>query len=71
MGLEGIMVSETSQRKTNTICFYLYVESKNQHKQNRNKLIDTENKLMVTRWEEVGKNGKKNKLALTKTVKRI
>ena len=28
MDLEGIMLSEISQRKTNTICYHLYVESK-------------------------------------------
>ena len=28
MGLEGFMLSEISQRKINTICFHLYVESK-------------------------------------------
>ena len=28
MYLEGIMLSEVSQRKTNTVCFPLYVESK-------------------------------------------
>ena len=26
--LEDIMLSEISQRKTNTVCFHLYVESK-------------------------------------------
>ena len=35
--LGGIMLSEISQRKTNTIWFHLYVESKTQNKQNRNK----------------------------------
>ena len=28
---------------------------------NRNKLIDTENKLVVTRWEEFGRRAKKVK----------
>ena len=28
MDLENIMLSEVSQRKTNTVCYYLYVESK-------------------------------------------
>ena len=27
MDLENIMLSEISQRKTNTVCFHLYVES--------------------------------------------
>ena len=38
MDLEGIMLSERTQRKTNTICFHLYVESK---KQNNNKKKQT------------------------------
>ena len=29
MDLEGIMLSEISQRKTNTVCYHLYVEPKN------------------------------------------
>ena len=29
MDLEGITLSETSQIKTNVICYYLYVKSKN------------------------------------------
>ena len=33
MDLEGIMISETSQtEKTNTVCYYLSVESKQQDK---------------------------------------
>ena len=28
MNLEGIMLSEISQTKTNTVCYHLYVESK-------------------------------------------
>ena len=28
MNLEGVMLSDKSQRDTNTVCFYLYVESK-------------------------------------------
>ena len=52
--LAGIMLSKTNQRKTNTLWFRLYVETKKQSKwtnKNRNKLIDTKNKLMVDRWE--------------------
>ena len=48
MDLESIMLSEmASQRKTNTIWFHLYVKSneQNEQKQNRNRLIDTENRL--------------------------
>ena len=29
--LEGIVLSEVNQRKTNTVCFHLYVESKRQN----------------------------------------
>ena len=43
-----------SDRKTDIIWYCLYVESKNKvhkwmYKQNRNRLTDTENKLMVTK----------------------
>ena len=33
MDLEIIMLSEISQRMTNTVCFHLYVESKNKRKE--------------------------------------
>ena len=50
MGLEGIMLSEINQTKASTIWLHLYVELKKQNKQTKiNKLIDTENKCMVTR----------------------
>ena len=29
MNLEGVMLSEISQRKTNPVCYHLYMESKN------------------------------------------
>ena len=45
MDSEGIMLSEISQRKTNTIRYHLYVESKNK----KPELIDTENILVVAR----------------------
>ena len=35
------------------------MESKTQTKENRNKLIDTETKLMVASWEGIGGMGKK------------
>ena len=38
MDLEGIRQSEFSQTKTNTIWSHLYVESKKQTKQNKNRL---------------------------------
>ena len=40
------------------------MESKEQNKQNRNTSIDTENRLMVARWEglwEMGEKGKRIK----------
>ena len=44
MDLEGTILSKISQRKINTICFHLYVESKRQYKQTiRKRPIDTEN----------------------------
>ena len=51
------MLSEISQRKTNAIWSHLYVEP---NKQNKNRLIDTENKWVVARrgrgWgSEIGK----------------
>ena len=52
MDLEGIMLSEISQRKTNTVLSYLYVDSKKQNeqtKQNENRLIDIDNKLVPAR----------------------
>ena len=58
MNLEGIMLSKISQRKTDTVRFYLYVESK---KQSKNKPVNTENKLVVARGEEsagMGKTGR-------------
>ena len=37
MGLEGIMVSDITQRKTNAIWFHLYIESNEQNKQTKQK----------------------------------
>ena len=63
MDLEGIMFSEISQRNTNAVCSHLNVESKQKQK---NKLIDTEKRLMVARggvgeWEmdKIGEQGQK------------
>ena len=57
-GLEGILLSETSQRKTNTVRSHFYMDPKNktneQTKQNENTLIDTESKLVSARGESVG-----------------
>ena len=56
MGLESVMLSELSQteKEENIILYPLYVESKKKwykwtYLQNRNKLTDLENKLMVAR----------------------
>ena len=60
MDLENITLSEISQRKK-ILWYHLYVESLKKYKwmymQNRNKFIDTENKLVVTKEErEEGKD---------------
>ena len=34
MDLEGTMLSEINQRKTNTVCYHLYMESKKYNKLN-------------------------------------
>ena len=64
MDLQGIMLSEISQRKSNTEHFHLYVGPKKQTKKynktekNRNRLTDTENKLVAARREECAGMGK-------------
>ena len=50
MDLEGIMLSEISQRKTNTLWYHLCMESKKTKQ--KNTLMDTENKQVVAREEE-------------------
>ena len=56
MDLNIIVLSETGQRKTSTIWCRLHVESKNDTNEliykNRNRLTDSENKLMITKGEE-------------------
>ena len=58
-----IMLHEVRKRKTNTIRSHLHVESQIGHKwaylQNRNRLIDTENRLVVVEGggEEMGRWG--------------
>ena len=47
MDLEGIMLSEISQRKTNTIWYHLYVESKEY-----NKLVNMTKKKLTHRYGE-------------------
>ena len=50
MDLEGIMLSEISQTKTNTVWFHLYVESKKQNKWT-NITKHKQNKQVVAREE--------------------
>ena len=61
MDLEGIMLSEISQRKINTVWYHLYVESKKYNKlvniKKRSRLTDIENKLMITSGEREGGRG--------------
>ena len=62
MDLEGITLSEISQRKTNITWYRLNVEYKKWCKwtylQNRNRVTDVEKKLMVSKgdWGEEGIN---------------
>ena len=46
--LEGIMLSEIRQRKTNTVCFHLYVKYK------KNENSRTQNRLGATRGGQSG-----------------
>ena len=59
MQLEIIILCEVRKRKTNTIWYHLYVESKIWHKwtclQNRNRLTDIENRLVVAEGEGEGR----------------
>ena len=51
MYLEIIILSEVSQTKTNIIWYHLYDMWNLKKLQNRNRLTDIENKLMVTKGE--------------------
>ena len=69
--LEGIMLSEISQTEKIQIAYDSIYIWNLENKQNRSRLIDTENKLMVARWERgwgLGGNGEgiKYKVVLTK-----
>ena len=61
MDLEIIIPSEISQTKTNITWYHLYIESKKWYKwtylQNKNRLTDIENKLMVTKGKRWGGKG--------------
>ena len=56
MDLEIIILSEVSQTNTNTIWYYLYVESKMRHTWtylwNKNRLTDVDNRLVVAKGEK-------------------
>ena len=58
MQVEIITLREVRKRKTNTIWYHLYVESKIWHKrtylQDRNRLTDIKNRLVFAKGEEVG-----------------
>ena len=71
MKLEGIILSEISQRKINIIWSHLYAESENKkqktkkkknpthshkHQQQKFELIHTENRLVISRGHEWGGN---------------
>ena len=62
MDLEGTMLSEKSQRKTNAICYHLYEESENKtidyNKKERDAQIQRKNQLYQWGEERVrGKSG--------------
>ena len=58
MELQGIMLNEVSLDRERQILYsftYMWNLENKTNKQNGNRLIDTENKLMISRWE--GKGG--------------
>ena len=59
MQLQIIVLGEVSQRKTNTMWYHLYVESKKRHKRtylrNRKRYKEVENKLVVAGGKGLGK----------------
>ena len=63
MGSEGVMLSEMSQRKTNTVWYLLYVESTEkqqttEYNKKKSRLTDKETKLVVTSGEREEARGK-------------
>ena len=60
--LEGITLSEISQRKANTAVFFTYIKNLRNKPmnitKNRNRLTDTENKVVVTSREKEVRRGK-------------
>ena len=61
MQLDILILSEVSQKKTNTLQYHVNVESKIWHKwaylQNRNRLTDIGNRLVVVKVEGEGVGG--------------
>ena len=60
MNLESLVLREVSQSKINIIRYHLYAESQKKKKgykrtslQNRNRVIDLENKFMVTKGDRL------------------
>ena len=58
MDLESIMLIEVRQRKINTVITYMWNLKIKQIKRNKNRLPDTENKLVVTSGAMGGGRGK-------------
>ena len=58
MDFEGIMLSEVSQTKTNTVWYYLYVESKNQENKTP-KLLENESMIVTGNHGKMGEDGQK------------
>ena len=61
MDLEGIMLSEISQRKLNTVWYHLYVEVKKIRltgEYNKERLTDAGNKLVITNGERERRRSK-------------
>ena len=64
MDLNSIMLSEVSQRKTNTVSSHLYMKSKKKMQRKKPKLIEKEIRFVATKAdsevrEETGRHGQK------------
>ena len=58
MDLDSIMLSETTQRKTNTVRYHTHMEAKKHSKlvsTKSSRLTDTENKLVLILYAQQGK----------------
>ena len=58
MDLEGLMLREISQSETNKYQIVSLICGINKTKQNKNRLMATETKVMITRGESGGRGGK-------------